>query len=261
MEKERRGIQSVEVGGALLAALADAEQSLSLSELAKAAAMPPAKAHPYLVSFCKIGLVEQDARTGRYDIGSLGLKLGLACLRRLNPVKTAVQAAADLARDLQQTVAIAVWGTGGPTIVHLEEASLPIHMNLRVGTLMALDTATGKVFAAYLPEHKLQQYAKDFALSPANVVGRRGASENLAEAVEEVRQRGLARAVGNPIPGVNAFSAPVFDKDGNVAVVMTALGSQGAFDSSWRGRNAQALLETARAVSRQLGYRGDIPKA
>jgi DNA-binding IclR family transcriptional regulator len=42
--------------------------------------------------------------------------------------------------------------------------------------------------------------------------------------VAEVREKGLARAVERPIPGVNAFSAPVFDHSGSIACVISAIG-------------------------------------
>lgn len=64
-----RGIQSIEVGGQLLIALAHHGRPLALKDLAREAGMPPAKAHPYLVSFIKLGLVEQEAGGGRYGLG------------------------------------------------------------------------------------------------------------------------------------------------------------------------------------------------
>jgi DNA-binding IclR family transcriptional regulator len=45
-EKERRGIQSIEVGGTLLQALAAQGRPMALSDLARAAGMPPGRAHP-----------------------------------------------------------------------------------------------------------------------------------------------------------------------------------------------------------------------
>ena len=66
---ERRGIQSIEVGGSLLSALVREGKPMMLKDLAREAGMPVAKAHPYLVSFGKLGLVEQDALTGRYGLG------------------------------------------------------------------------------------------------------------------------------------------------------------------------------------------------
>ena len=44
--KTSRGIQSVEVGGQLLKALARSGQRMALKDLARAAEMTPAKAHP-----------------------------------------------------------------------------------------------------------------------------------------------------------------------------------------------------------------------
>ena len=67
----QRGIQSIEVGGALLKALAHHGRALPLKDLAAEAGMVPAKAHPYLVSFGKLGLIEQDAASGRYGLGPL----------------------------------------------------------------------------------------------------------------------------------------------------------------------------------------------
>ena len=57
--KAARGIQSIEVGGQLLQALLRAGRPLPLKELAQRAGMTPAKAHPYLVSFGRLGLVAQ----------------------------------------------------------------------------------------------------------------------------------------------------------------------------------------------------------
>ena len=152
-------MQSVEVGGRLLLALAEHPEPMTLKDLAQQSDMPAAKAHPYLVCFGKLGLVEQDPASSRYELGPLALQLGLTCLRRLNPVRLGTAAANDLADQLHQTVALAVWGNAGPTIVHIEESSHPIHINMRTGTVMSLfKTATGRVFAAYLPEKIVTHY-------------------------------------------------------------------------------------------------------
>ena len=109
-EHEQRGIQSIEVGGQLLRALAHAGRPLPLKDLAAAAGMAAAKAHPYLVSFGKIGLVEQDRANGRYGLGALALQLGLMSLQQADPVRVATPLIEDLAQRSGHTVAIAVWG-------------------------------------------------------------------------------------------------------------------------------------------------------
>ena len=255
-EKERRGIQSIEVGGQLLVALSNTGNPMTLKQLAEAADMTPAKAHPYLVSFGKIGLVAQDPVSGRYGLGSLALRMGLAGLRQLNPVRLAMGVALELVQKINLTVALAVWGNGGPTVIHLEESSYPIHMNLRPGTVMSLTTATGQVFGAYLPAKKVELFIEDSAHPKAfpHIVGDLSNWKELQALFQEVRNNGMARVIGKPIPGVSAFSAPIFDHHGNLALVMTILGPTGGFDPDWQGSNALALKEAANTISMQLGF-------
>lgn len=254
----QRGIQSIEVGGALLRVLVDADTPLPLGELALRAGMPAAKAHPYVVSFGKLGLVEQDPVTGHYGLGPFALQLGVASLERLSPLRLAAPALAALAAAIGHTVAVAVLGSHGPTIVAIHESSRPIHVNMRVGTVMSIhNTATGCVFAAFLPTPVVASLVARESRDPGvtgQVVGSASRTD-LDSMLAEIRTRRMARAVGHPLPGINALSAPVFDHRGELALAITALGPIGSFDPAWDGRLAEALRECADRVSARLGYR------
>ena len=257
MSRESRGIQSIEVGGELLRALARSGEPMMLRDLAREAGMAPAKAHPYLVSFSRIGLIEQDETTGRYEIGALALELGLISLRRLSAVRIATPKIAALADSIDHAVSLAVWGTHGPTVVRLEEPSHPVHIAMRAGSTMALlETATGRAFAAFLPA-KTVKAALDSGLDRLGIAynpKRPLKTAEIAAMLDEVRRRGLARAVGDPLPGVNAFAAPVFDHSGRIVLVNTAMGPAGTFDVRWDSAIAAALRDLARDVSKRLGY-------
>lgn len=252
----RRGIQSIEIGGRLLHALAAARRPLKLSELAAAAQMPPAKAHGYLVSLQKVTLIEQLA-AGTYALGPFALEMGLAALQALDPLREAEGVVRDLVDRIGHAVAIAVWGTHGPTVVRLVEAPIALHINLRVGTVMSLtQTATGRVFAAWLPAARIAPLlAGDQSLAlggEAAAPSRRRFDQQLAA----VREHGLAQALGAPLPGINALSTPVFDAQGEIALVLTAVGPAGAFDAALDGPLARAVKRAAQTVSRRIGFAG-----
>lgn len=255
-EKERRGIQSIEIGSQLLVELARHVAPMALKDLAKAARMSTGKAHPYLVSFLKVGFVTQEA-SGSYELGPLALQLGLARLQRLDPVKEASPLIAALAAETEQSVAVAVWGNLGPTIVRLEEPIHPLHVNLRTGTVMSLAyTATGRLFAAYLPPKVVEKLIIE---DVARQSGRAGGTMELTrtqvdDAIVETRRHGLSRTIGHPIPGINAFCAPVFDSAGNLVLGITAMGPEATFDNDWSGKVAAPLRACALEVSRRLGY-------
>ena len=108
MDKERAGIQSVEVGFALLEGLTRSRGPLMLKDVAASAGMSAAKAHRYLVSFQRLGLVTQDPRNARYDLGPAALKLGLASLARLDAVRLARERMPELMEAIGHTLALAV---------------------------------------------------------------------------------------------------------------------------------------------------------
>lgn len=261
MKRISRGIQSIEVGGQLLRALARSAEPMMLRDLAREAGMVPAKAHPYLVSFCRIGLIEQDETSGRYEFGPLALELGLTGLHRLSAVRIATPKIAALAADIDQAVSLAVWGTYGPTVVRLEESSHPVHIVMRVGSVMAmLETATGRAFAAFLPPNVMKA-ALEQKLDRLGVGYNDKRPTRIADVetlLADVRKRGLTRAVGDPLPGVNAFAAPVFNHAGAVVLSITAMGPAGTFNTNWDSPIARALLECAGDVSQRLGFK---PKA
>lgn len=257
----RRSIQSVEVGFPLLSALVDAARPMSLREVATAAGMTSAKAHPYLVSYTRVGLVQQDSVSGHYELGPFALQMGLVSLQRLDPVRIAVPELTQLQASIGHTLGLAVLGSHGPTMVHITEASYPVHVNMRQGTVMSmLNTATGLVFAAWLPpkvaEHFIQREENDTAVTATLSTPLKSASpEHLQAMLADIRVHGMARAVGNPLPGVDALSVPVFDHTGKLVLAITAIGPSGLFDVSWNGSIAQPLHACAQEISRKLGWR------
>ena len=263
-ERPQRGIQSIEVGGQVLRAMAHTGQPMALKDLAREADMPAAKIHPYLVSFARIGLMEQDPESGRYFLGPLALQLGLISLKQANPVQAAAAELPGLVQRIGHTVAIAVWGSRGATIVRLEESPAPIHVNMRQGTVFSLaGTATGRLFAAYRDAREVKALLDDErrrqkshpAPPIANVPPARAvpAWRDFERELGEVLAHGLARSDGETLPGVNAIAAPVFDHEGQVVLAVTAIGPAGIFDLAWHGAIAREVRACAARISRRIG--------
>jgi len=230
-----------------------------LRDLAAMAKVTSAQAHAYLVSFRKTGLVEQDPLSGRYLLGPFALQLGLTRMREHVPLRMANQAAIALAAETGLMVTISVWGTHGPTIVEVEESVQPVHVNLRVGAVYTVTgTATGRLFAAFLPED-LTRPLIDKERGAGRPGATRPAKDKLAADFAEIRRRGFATTEGIPVPGINAVSAPVLDHSGQVQFAVTLIGP--ASDLIVKGDSEQAhfVRNFAETLSANLGFRAAGP--
>jgi DNA-binding IclR family transcriptional regulator len=268
IEHLRAGIQSVEVGFELLNALSNAPGALMLRDLAAAAGMSAAKAHRYLVSFQRMGLVMQDPVSTRYDLGPAALRLGLASLARIDAVKLARERIPALLVVTGHTLAIAVWGNQGPTMVHWAEAPQTVPVTLRLGDVMPLLTsATGRCFAAFMGSQgrdaerlapMIREELARLKKLPHNGLPLIDVPQTLpaVQAVmDETRQHGLARVIHSMLPGVGGFCAPVFDAQGHLAMGLVVLGSVATLDTDWNSVPATAVLRCAHQLSADLGYR------
>ncbi|HZZ12976.1 MAG TPA: IclR family transcriptional regulator [Paraburkholderia sp.] len=256
--KPQRGIQSLDSTGELLAALVAAARPLSLRDLASAAGMPPAKAFPHLVSLLKIGLLSRDA-AGCFEAGPLALELGLIGLQRLSPTREAEPEVVELAASTAMSVAMAVLGPLGPTVVRLEESARPLHVSLRVGTVMSLvNTAMGRVFAAYVADdvrHGL--LAQDHLRLAGAAASPPVLTADYARRLAQIRADGVDSALSHPVPGISTLAAPVLDHTGSICLVLAVMGPSGSFDTDLAGSPAQTLRAAAWRLSRRFGWMAD----
>ncbi|MGF6899165.1 IclR family transcriptional regulator [Paraburkholderia sp. GAS348] len=251
--KTQRGIQSVEVGGRVLLALAQARSPLALSDLATAAQIAPGQAHAYLVSLSRLGLIKRDELSGRYEPGPLSLRLGLMHLQNQPAFRAAVPRVAALAEAIGFSVAICIAGPQGPTIVRYEHAGFPLHVNLHVGTVMSLPaTSTGRVFCAYLPHETLEGMWANQSGSLGSAMTPPDASAAFEAALDAIRARRLECSVDAPSPGISSLSAPVLDAGGRLCLALTVIGSTGAIEVAADGPTARALLAAARDIGAEL---------
>lgn len=248
------GVQSVEVGMRVLRSLADLGGEENLGKIADHLGMAPAKVHRYLASLVRAGFVERSSNNNRYVLGGMALRIGLVALARVNVIEAAHMELDELRNAVEGSLLLAVWGTNGPTIVRWLESERPVTVNVRVGSNMPLiRSATGQVFAAFLPRSTTESFLKAELQEMRKLNGKALSMSDIEEGFRKVRKRGLGHTAGGVLPGVLALAAPIYDHNNGLAAVVTALGPAGHFDDSLNGATAQALLAASRRLSARLG--------
>lgn len=244
-ERERRGIQSVETGIRVLTTVAGMPGPKSLSNIAASTGMSLSQAHRYLSSLVSSGMLRQEA-SGVYALASGAIRIGLTALSHLDVFANADVHLKELAQRTRRTHLAAVWGDHGPVVVRWYPGSPAIHTSIAVGsTLPLLRSTTGQVFYTFGDREEMDRQARLLAeTDPA------GTPIDLDATREEIASNMYFS--GKNSLGLRGVSAPVFDLQGRLALVVAQLASD-MFPASEDGRACKALLGTCRALTESLG--------
>lgn len=225
-----QGLKSLDTALGVLSQLISVSGPLTLSEIARACDLAPSKAHRYLASFVGAGLVKQQGRSGRYDLGPAALQLGLSALARNDFVNAAAEGLPDLSAETGMTVLLSVWANQGATVVRWERGASPTDTSMGLGTtLPLLNSATGRVFLAWGPSRAIaparDQQLRRLARQPGLALDFEPTKSDVAALVTRTRKQGFASVEGRYIPGLVAASTPILDWQDEAQAAVTIVGT------------------------------------
>ena len=241
---------------AILKALAGLGGGASLTAIAQEVDESASKVHRYLSSLTQEGLVVQSPTTQQYHLGPESIRIGLAALRQCDPVRLGETSLLRLRESLQVTCFIAVLGNLGPTVLRIEEPSLPVTVNMRAGSVLPLLwSATGQAFLAFSDDADLVRKAEaEFESGTPEQRALLAGPDPVARLRRVVREQGCAVIHDTVLTGISAVSAPVLDARGQVCAVLTALGATNGFDARPNGKVCPQLIHEAGEISAAMGY-------
>lgn len=253
-EKPRSiGIQSVEIGLALLDVFTRSNSALALKQVSDASGMAPSKVHRYLVSFVRSGMLVQMGPNSLYDLGPTARRLGMAAMNRADAFAIASKHIAQLRDDTGHTVSLTVWGDAGPVLVRWDSGSFPLLVNLRVGSSIPLvGSAIGHLFLCHLPEKVTKPVLeRQRRMSSYEHLGAPPSGKVLAT----LRTSPSLHLSSALIAGVEAFAAPTFDAQPELSSVICLLASREVVKDQGADGIVEQVEDCAKAISEELGYR------
>ncbi|PKO21202.1 MAG: hypothetical protein CVU38_16040 [Chloroflexi bacterium HGW-Chloroflexi-1] len=250
-------IRSIQKALETIELLAQAENGLSLSDLAARTGYPISTVHRLLASMFEHGYVEQDPQTKRYYLGLKILALQAQGIRRRHFGRFAFPHLNRLRQHVNETINLGV--LSGQDVVYLETFVPNSSMSFYAppGTRMpSYCTAMGKVLLAHLPPETQDALLSSLELkpfTPHTITSLPALRTELAE----IAQRGYAVDNEEYAAGVRCISAPVRDHDSTVVagVSVTVLAEQ--LPTERIKPTAALLTQACLDISQALGYQGD----
>jgi DNA-binding IclR family transcriptional regulator len=243
---QRRGIQSVEIGFRVLAALAAEPEPAALGTVARRSGLSPSQTHRYLASLIASGMARQHEASGRYELGPQAIQVGLAALARTDVFAEADPAIAAFTRDAGRTTLLAARGPLGPTIVRWHAGRRPVVTSLAVGSVLPLlNSATGHAFLAFMNDDEIAAALDNEAVA--------GTSPTDVDAIRHRVRNAMFAAVDEMlIPGLRATAVPILDIQGRAVLVATVMATQ-AFPRADDDAIVRQLQTVCRTLTQRLG--------
>lgn len=251
-ENPRKSIQSVEIGARVLLALLKGDRGESyLREVADNSGLSRSQAHRYLLAFVNTDMVEQNPASGRYSLGNLAVRLGLAAMAKMDPLRIATEHLQVLLDELKTTGLLSVWGDYGPTVIRWIDGGIPLFTSMHVGSTLPLQgSSTGTLFLAFCPNEQTKE-----RIERERAEGIIVDDADLSKQVEEARQLGYARTYGSVVPGLSAVSVPIFESQGRLVATMSVL-ARSQDKTYFTKAKIASIQEQARNASRDIGWNG-----
>jgi DNA-binding IclR family transcriptional regulator len=246
-------IQSLTRAASILRLLAGGDRRIGLSDVASSLGLAKGTAHGILRTLQQEGFVEQDAASGKYQLGAELLRLGNSYLDVHELRARALVWTDDLARSSGEAVYLGVLHQQGVLIVHHVFRPDDSRQVLEVGAMHPLhSTALGKALSAYDPvAHGQVTDMERAALTPRTITD----AADFELVLDVVRARGWASDLEETWDGVASVAAPIHDRRRIPvgAVAVTGAVERVCEDGDFRAQMVAAVRDCARAVSRDLG--------
>lgn len=232
--REPEGIVALEAGLDILKVVYDAGSSVSLSDLSRMTGEKPNKLHRYLVSLRQRGYLVQSEETGHYDLGPEARRLGMAALRRYDPIVGVRDAIVNIRNATGNQTHLYVWTPVGPTLVASEQGTHSFPFTVKLGSALPLvASATGRVFLAWMPREKCEHMlAEELHIHAAegNDVDMNALEDELA-AIRSTDIHWSTQA----IVAATVAIMPLFDENGELVCCVTSVIPRGMRRSDAEG--------------------------
>ncbi|MCI2416875.1 IclR family transcriptional regulator [Saccharopolyspora sp. K220] len=242
---------------AVLRAVVEAGEDISVAELAETVGLPRPTVHRLLDLLAKEDMLEADPVTRRWRPTVEYQRLGALLTSRRDLVKLARPIMAEVVQRSQEACLLGVYLPRRRQMIYAAEHTSPNPLSYRIelnSPASVVWGASGRAILAFLPEEEIDTVLAD--RPPAPGTGERPPSASaLRRELELIRQQGWAFSRGQKIPGSRGISAPILDADGTAVGSLTLTIPKVRFQEEAKETLAEMVMSGAEKVSSLLGYR------
>jgi DNA-binding IclR family transcriptional regulator len=228
-------------------------QQATVTEVAHALGIGPSVCYAILKTLQHHNVVAFDERAKTYRLGLSLLELGGTVSRDFVFVEKARAHLAAFARNSRLTTfVVARVSHEHLMVVDKEEPGGDVRISIAVGTRFRItEGLSGRCFMAFLPAEESDALLKTVGVSPGPGLPAPTVKTYRAQ-LNAARAAGHVTITDSPLSGTNGVAAPIFDSEGRILFVVTAMGLSSALTAKAIEETGADLRAATDAITRTL---------
>ncbi len=259
MEGSRNFVKSLSRGLSVLSLLSESRVPLSSTELSSILKLSKSAIQRLTFTLQRLGYLERNRDSKKFRLGPKSRSIGFSVMRNLDLKRVAYPFMKEIARDVGETVNLAVLDRDEIVYVERIVAERTLNVNMQIGSRRPLhSTSMGKTILAFLPEHRVKKMLETIDLIPftSRTITKKS---DLRSELDRVKFRGYAISNEEMEIGVRSVAAPIRDlTDGVIAAVNIAGPASRVSLNTLESKLSEKVVEMARRISVALGNAEDF---
>ncbi len=247
------GVKAVRLALEILEHLAK-QEATGVTDIATALGTTKARAHRHLRTLINTGYAVQEAGGERYSAGPRLIVLAQTLAQENSLTSISRPVMLKLREAFGHTVTLAKVTGGVVKMVDALEGNGQINIGVRIGLDLPLHANAGGKLALAFGESEVRQSIDTLPLDrfTAHTITVRDA---LKAEIEAVRRQAWANAPEEFVLGINAVSAPIFDRERRLVATLGMVNSIQFLGRRPNAEQIRGLTEAAREISGHLGLK------
>ncbi|MFH8294134.1 IclR family transcriptional regulator [Streptomyces sp. NPDC018059] len=235
----------------------EGDGTFSAPEVTRRLQLPRTTVHELLTTLAARSYLAQiPDQPGRYRLGVRTYQLGSRYAEQLDLAAEGQQVAREVAETCDETVHVAILEDTDVIYIAKVDSTHAVRMVSAAGRrLPAHCTSVGKMLLASLPQPELESRLQErelAAMTPASITD----PDELAAALADIRERGVAVEHRESNPDVSCVAAPVRDSAGRVVAALSISVPMIRWSEERERELAELAAKGAGDLSVRLGHRG-----
>jgi DNA-binding IclR family transcriptional regulator len=247
-------VRAVERAIQILNCFEDKYPERGISEIAEAVGLPKPTAHRLVTTLLNYGYLERASEEHKYRLGIQLAALGSRVFNRMDLRSEALPYMEKLVDQWNEICDLSIFDQGSVFYIEVLQDNHALKISASVGqTLPTHCTASGKMFLTHLPANDLEKFLSQPLISyTKNTIT---SPDILRDQLEEINGQGYALDLEEFEEGINSVAAPIRNKKGEVAAVLSIPGPINRMTKDRLQEIAESLIAATQNISKKLGWR------